>query len=59
MFYKQLFVDRFFHADPHLGNFFVQRGPERSGLASSLLDLGSATELRDNLADGMFDILSA
>lgn len=57
VFYKQLFVDRFFHADPHPGNFFVQRGPE--GQAKIVvLDLGSATELRPNLADGMFDILS-
>ena len=56
VFYKQLFIDRFFHADPHPGNFFVQRGP--AGQARIVvLDLGSATELRKNLADGMFDIL--
>jgi predicted unusual protein kinase regulating ubiquinone biosynthesis (AarF/ABC1/UbiB family) len=57
VFYKQLFVDRFFHADPHPGNFFVQRGPAGQ-VRIVVLDLGSATELRDNLADGMFDILS-
>jgi predicted unusual protein kinase regulating ubiquinone biosynthesis (AarF/ABC1/UbiB family) len=57
VFYKQLFVDRFFHADPHPGNFFVQRGPQGQ-VRIVVLDLGSATELRDNLADGMFDILS-
>ncbi|HET9620472.1 MAG TPA: AarF/UbiB family protein [Kofleriaceae bacterium] len=57
IFYKQLFVDRFFHADPHPGNFFVQRGPNGQ-VRIVVLDLGSATELRDNLADGMFDILS-
>jgi ubiquinone biosynthesis protein len=57
VFYKQLFVDRFFHADPHPGNFFVQRGPGGQ-VRIVVLDLGSATELRDNLADGMFDILS-
>jgi predicted unusual protein kinase regulating ubiquinone biosynthesis (AarF/ABC1/UbiB family) len=56
IFYKQLFIDRFFHADPHPGNFFVQRGPEGQPRIV-VLDLGSATELRDNLADGMFDIL--
>ena len=57
VFYKQVFIDRFFHADPHPGNFFVQRGPEGQARIV-VLDLGSATELRDNLADGMFDILS-
>jgi predicted unusual protein kinase regulating ubiquinone biosynthesis (AarF/ABC1/UbiB family) len=25
-FYKQIFIDRFFHADPHPGNFLVQPG---------------------------------
>ncbi|MEO8700487.1 MAG: AarF/UbiB family protein, partial [Kofleriaceae bacterium] len=57
VFYKQLFLDRFFHADPHPGNFFVQRGPEGQ-VRIVVLDLGSATALTDNLADGMFDILS-
>lgn len=56
VFYKQVFLDRFFHADPHPGNFFVQKGPEGQPRIV-VLDLGSATELRDNLADGMFDIL--
>ncbi|HUJ57616.1 MAG TPA: AarF/UbiB family protein [Kofleriaceae bacterium] len=57
VFYKQLFIDRFFHADPHPGNFFVQKGPEGQ-VRIVVLDLGSATELRKNLADGMYDILS-
>jgi ubiquinone biosynthesis protein len=57
VFYKQLFIDRFFHADPHPGNFFVQRGPQGQARIV-VLDLGSATTLTDNLADGMFDILS-
>jgi predicted unusual protein kinase regulating ubiquinone biosynthesis (AarF/ABC1/UbiB family) len=57
VFYKQVFIDRFFHADPHPGNFFVQRGPEGQPRIV-VLDLGSATELRKNLADGMFDVLS-
>jgi predicted unusual protein kinase regulating ubiquinone biosynthesis (AarF/ABC1/UbiB family) len=56
VFYKQLFVDRFFHADPHPGNFFVQRGPEGQ-VRIVVLDLGSASELAKNLADGMIDIL--
>jgi predicted unusual protein kinase regulating ubiquinone biosynthesis (AarF/ABC1/UbiB family) len=56
VFYKQLFIDRFFHADPHPGNFFVQKGPNGQ-VRIVVLDLGSATDLRANLADGMFDIL--
>ncbi|MBA3453358.1 MAG: AarF/ABC1/UbiB kinase family protein [Deltaproteobacteria bacterium] len=56
VFYKQLFIDRFFHADPHPGNFFVQKGPQGQ-VRIVVLDLGSATELNDHLADGMFDIL--
>lgn len=57
MFYKQLFYDRFFHADPHPGNFFVQRGPEGQPRIV-VLDLGSASEVRDNLVDGMLTVLS-
>ncbi len=56
VFYKQLFLDRFFHADPHPGNFFVQKGPEGQ-VRIVVLDLGSASELEDSLADGMLDIL--
>ncbi len=57
LFYKQLFADRFFHADPHPGNFFVQKGPEGQARIV-LLDFGSASEVTDNLAEGMLDILS-
>jgi predicted unusual protein kinase regulating ubiquinone biosynthesis (AarF/ABC1/UbiB family) len=57
VFYKQLFADRFFHADPHPGNFFVQRGPEGQARIV-VLDLGSASEVTDSLADGMLDILT-
>jgi len=56
VFYKQLFLDRFFHADPHPGNFFVQKGPAGQ-VRIVVLDLGSASEVRDNLADGMIEIL--
>ena len=56
VFYKQLFVDRFFHADPHPGNWFAQRGPDGQ-VRIVVLDLGSATTVHDNLADGMLDIL--
>ncbi len=57
IFYKQVFVDRFFHADPHPGNFFVQRAPDGHPRIV-ILDLGSATEIRDNLVDGALQLLS-
>jgi len=56
VFYKQLFADKFFHADPHPGNWFVQRGPEGQPRIV-VLDLGAASEVTDNLADGMLDIV--
>jgi predicted unusual protein kinase regulating ubiquinone biosynthesis (AarF/ABC1/UbiB family) len=57
IFYRQIFIDRFFHADPHPGNFFVQRSPDgRPRIV--MLDLGSASEVKDNLADGMLQVLS-
>jgi len=54
-FYKQLFLDGFFHADPHPGNFLVQKG--EAGPRIVVLDFGAATECRPNLIDGMLDIL--
>jgi predicted unusual protein kinase regulating ubiquinone biosynthesis (AarF/ABC1/UbiB family) len=55
-FYKQLFVDRFFHADPHPGNFLVQARPE--GPAIVVLDFGAISEVSDPLIDGAFEILT-
>lgn len=57
MFYKQLFFDRFFHADPHPGNFFVQRGPEGQPRIV-VLDFGSSSSIEENLVQGMLSILS-
>jgi predicted unusual protein kinase regulating ubiquinone biosynthesis (AarF/ABC1/UbiB family) len=57
IFYKQLFFDMFFHADPHPGNFFVQRGPQGQPRIV-VLDFGAATEVRENLVDGMLDVLA-
>ncbi|MCC6555286.1 MAG: AarF/ABC1/UbiB kinase family protein [Polyangiaceae bacterium] len=65
-FYKMLFVDRFFHADPHPGNFLVEPigpAPEGRGAAPPrpfrlvVLDFGAICEARDELIDGMIDIL--
>lgn len=55
-FYKSLFIDRFFHADPHPGNFFVQRG-DKGQVKLVILDLGSASEIAPNLADGLGDVI--
>jgi ubiquinone biosynthesis protein len=56
VFYKQLFSDRFFHADPHPGNFLVQKA-EGGHPRIVVLDFGAATETRQNLIDGMLDVL--
>jgi predicted unusual protein kinase regulating ubiquinone biosynthesis (AarF/ABC1/UbiB family) len=55
-FYKQLFVDRFFHADPHPGNFLVQKGPEGEPRIV-VLDFGAISEVGDELVDGALEVL--
>ncbi len=54
-FYKQLFVHRFFHADPHPGNFLIQKGEDGKPLIV-VLDFGAISEARDELIDGMMDV---
>lgn len=56
-FYKQLFVDHFFHADPHPGNFLVQpgRSPRRPKLV--VLDFGAVSELDPRISAGMIDVI--
>ena len=56
-FYKQLFVDRFFHADPHPGNFLVQAGrrPRRPKIV--VLDFGAVSEVQPRLVEGLIEIL--
>ena len=51
-FYEQLFVHRFFHADPHPGNFLVQPGPK-----IVYLDFGAISEVTADTIDGMIDVL--
>jgi predicted unusual protein kinase regulating ubiquinone biosynthesis (AarF/ABC1/UbiB family) len=55
-FYKQLFVDRFFHADPHPGNFLAQRGPDGAPRIV-ILDFGAISEVADSLVDGALEVL--
>lgn len=56
-FYKQLFMDRFFHADPHPGNFLVQAGPTPEEPRIVFLDFGAISEVRTELVEGLTDIL--
>jgi predicted unusual protein kinase regulating ubiquinone biosynthesis (AarF/ABC1/UbiB family) len=55
-FYKQLFVDRFFHADPHPGNFLVQKGPDGQPRIV-VLDFGAISEVAGELVDGALEVL--
>jgi ubiquinone biosynthesis protein len=55
-FYKQLFVDHFFHADPHPGNFLVQRAPDGSPCIV-VLDFGAISEVPASLIDGALEVL--
>lgn len=52
LFYKQLFIDRLFHADPHPGNFLVQQNGKLV-----FLDFGAVSEVHDALLDGAFKVL--
>lgn len=54
IFYRQLFVHRYFHADPHPGNFLVQPGDPPCLV---LLDFGAVCEVRVEMVEGMVDVL--
>ncbi|GAB4210082.1 MAG: hypothetical protein OHK0013_30260 [Sandaracinaceae bacterium] len=56
-FYKQIFIDRFFHADPHPGNFLVQpgRSPRRPKIV--VLDFGAISEVKQEMVDGMIEVI--
>ncbi len=56
-FYKQLFVHRFFHADPHPGNFLVQPIEGSDDARIVVLDFGAISEVNKVTVDGMVDVL--
>lgn len=56
-FYRQLFLDRFFHADPHPGNFLVQAGDTPQTPKIVILDFGAISETPQHVIDGMVDVL--
>ncbi len=55
-FYEQLFVHRFFHADPHPGNFLIAP-KDGGGFDLIILDFGAISEVSDPMIDGMVDVL--
>ena len=55
---KMVFQDRFFHADPHPGNFFIQPGG-RIGLIDFGMIGALDVELRDRLEKVMFALVRA
>ncbi len=56
-FYKMLFLHRLFHADPHPGNFLVQPTDNPNEPKVVVLDFGAVSEAREELLDGMMDVL--
>jgi len=56
-FYKQVFVDRFFHADPHPGNFLVQPIEGSDDAKLIVLDFGAISEVDEKTMFGMVDVL--
>lgn len=56
-FYKMLFVDRFFHADPHPGNFLIEPLEKPGAFRLVVLDFGAICVARDSLIDGLVEIL--
>jgi len=51
-YFKQLLVDRLYHADPHPGNFFVTRHADGAPVIT-FLDFGAVAEFPDAFAEGM------
>jgi len=55
-YYRQLLIDRFFHADPHPGNFLVSRGPDGEPVIA-FVDFGAVEEVTADLRDGMRSVV--
>lgn len=56
-YFKQLLVDRLYHADPHPGNFFVTRHADSKPVIT-FLDFGAVSEFPDAFAEGMRTVVS-
>ncbi len=58
-FFEQLLQHRFFHADPHPGNFLVQKGTHPEDPRLVVLDFGAVSDAREELVEGLVDVLIA
>jgi predicted unusual protein kinase regulating ubiquinone biosynthesis (AarF/ABC1/UbiB family) len=66
-YFKQIFEERFFHADPHPGNLFIYPLPHENGTAARgerpfyliFIDFGMTGELTQQIAGGLVSTLSA
>ncbi|MCC6613985.1 MAG: AarF/ABC1/UbiB kinase family protein [Anaerolineae bacterium] len=65
---RQIFEERFFHADPHPGNLFVYPLPHENGATSYkgdrpfyliFIDFGMTGSLTPQIAEGLIDTLAA
>jgi predicted unusual protein kinase regulating ubiquinone biosynthesis (AarF/ABC1/UbiB family) len=56
--FQQIFVNGFFHADPHPGNIFVTPGPD-STWTLTFVDFGMMGEISDTLRAGLRDFILA
>lgn len=65
---KQIFEERFFHADPHPGNLFIYPLPHENGSTAAngerpfyliFIDFGMTGSLTPQIAEGLIDTLAA
>ena len=57
--FQQMFVNGFFHADPHPGNIFVTPGADGAAWRLTFIDFGMMGEISDDLRDGLVAFLLA
>lgn len=58
-FFKQVFVDGFFHADPHPGNILVLKETEKSNKKIAFLDFGITGEITDEIKQSLLNLFLA
>jgi ubiquinone biosynthesis protein len=56
-FFKQVFVHRLLHADPHPGNFLVQKDDATGQARIVFLDFGAVSEVPEKLVLGLLEVV--